>query len=82
MAGAQYDIAELVKSLRAKGVNVRFGIHPVAGRLPGQARSLAFSSQGHGLTACVRVRVLPLIQPVRPPPSPYENKAVNWRIKM
>ena len=40
MAGAQYDIAELVKVLRGKGINVRFGIHPVAGRLPGQARLL------------------------------------------
>lgn len=27
---------ELVKTLRSKGVNVRFGIHPVAGRMPGQ----------------------------------------------
>ena len=78
MAGAQYDIAELVKLLRAKGVNVRFGIHPVAGRLPGQARFLAFSSQGrvlghgqgrvlgHGLIACVTVRILPLVQPACP----------------
>lgn len=41
VAGAQYDIAELVKVLRGKGINVRFGIHPVAGRLPGQARALA-----------------------------------------
>jgi hypothetical protein len=39
VAGAQYDIAELVKALRGRGVNVRFGIHPVAGRLPGQARA-------------------------------------------
>ncbi|KAK9832503.1 hypothetical protein WJX81_002580 [Elliptochloris bilobata] len=40
VAGAQYDIAELVKVLRAKGIDVRFGIHPVAGRLPGQLNVL------------------------------------------
>lgn len=31
---------ELVKTLRSKGVNVRFGIHPVAGRMPGQLNVL------------------------------------------
>lgn len=40
VAAAQYDIAELVKTLRAKGVNVKFGIHPVAGRMPGQLNVL------------------------------------------
>lgn len=33
VAKAQYPIAELVKILRKKGKNVRFGIHPVAGKL-------------------------------------------------
>lgn len=34
VAKGQYAIADMVKMLRAKGVNVRFGIHPVAGRMP------------------------------------------------
>mgnify|MGYP000383456359 CR=1 FL=1 len=34
VAKAQYPIAELVKILRSKGKNVRFGIHPVAGEYP------------------------------------------------
>lgn len=40
VANAQYSIAELVKTLKAKGVNVKFGIHPVAGRMPGQLNVL------------------------------------------
>jgi len=36
VAKAQYAISEMVQSLKAKGVNCRFGIHPVAGRMPGQ----------------------------------------------
>ncbi|CAG7787017.1 unnamed protein product [Allacma fusca] len=40
VAKAQYPIAEMVKSLRARGKNVRFGIHPVAGRMPGQLNVL------------------------------------------
>lgn len=36
VAKAQYAIADITRMLRAKGVNVRFGIHPVAGRMPGQ----------------------------------------------
>ena len=40
VANAQHDIAELVKILRGKEVNVRFGIHPVAGRMPGQLNVL------------------------------------------
>ena len=35
-AQAQYPIAELVKVLKERGANVRFAIHPVAGRMPGQ----------------------------------------------
>jgi NAD(P) transhydrogenase subunit beta len=37
---AQYPVAELTSQLRKKGVNVRFGIHPVAGRLPGHMNVL------------------------------------------
>lgn len=40
VAKAQYPIAELVSMLRKKGKNVRFGIHPVAGRMPGQLNVL------------------------------------------
>ena len=40
VAKAQYAIADMVRRLRAKGVNVRFAIHPVAGRMPGQLNVL------------------------------------------
>lgn len=40
VAKAQYPIAEMVEILRKKGKNVRFGIHPVAGRMPGQLNVL------------------------------------------
>jgi NAD(P) transhydrogenase len=40
VAGAQYAIADLVKTLAAKGIAVKFGIHPVAGRMPGQLNVL------------------------------------------
>ena len=40
VAKAQYAIADMVKSLKEKGLNVRFGIHPVAGRMPGQLNVL------------------------------------------
>ncbi|HBP10915.1 MAG TPA: NAD(P) transhydrogenase subunit beta, partial [Nitrospina sp.] len=35
VAQAQHIVCEITKTLRAKKVNVRFGIHPVAGRMPG-----------------------------------------------
>jgi NAD(P) transhydrogenase subunit beta len=40
VAQAQYGVAELTRKLRDKGVTVRFGIHPVAGRLPGHMNVL------------------------------------------
>ena len=40
VANGQYAIADITKNLRANGVNVRFGIHPVAGRMPGQLNVL------------------------------------------
>jgi len=40
VAKAQYPIAEMVSILQKKGKNVRFGIHPVAGRMPGQLNVL------------------------------------------
>ena len=40
VAQAQQSVAELTRKLRAKGKNVRFGIHPVAGRLPGHMNVL------------------------------------------
>ncbi|XP_025779558.1 NAD(P) transhydrogenase, mitochondrial [Puma concolor] len=39
-AKAQYPIADLVKMLAEQGKKVRFGIHPVAGRMPGQLNVL------------------------------------------
>ncbi len=40
VAQAQYGVAELTRKLRANGTDVRFGIHPVAGRLPGHMNVL------------------------------------------
>ncbi|GAA3390677.1 Re/Si-specific NAD(P)(+) transhydrogenase subunit beta [Cryptosporangium minutisporangium] len=40
VAQAQYPVAELTRALRERGVEVRFGIHPVAGRLPGHMNVL------------------------------------------
>lgn len=39
-AQAQYPIAEMVSLLRQRGIKVRFGVHPVAGRMPGQLNVL------------------------------------------
>ncbi|OOF59158.1 Re/Si-specific NAD(P)(+) transhydrogenase subunit beta [Rodentibacter genomosp. 2] len=40
VAQAQYPVADITAKLRERGVNVRFGIHPVAGRLPGHMNVL------------------------------------------
>jgi NAD(P) transhydrogenase len=40
VAKAQYAVADMVRILRENGVKVRFGIHPVAGRMPGQLNVL------------------------------------------
>lgn len=40
VAKAQYAISEMVTALKSRGINCRFGIHPVAGRMPGQCNVL------------------------------------------
>ncbi|MEE1943349.1 Re/Si-specific NAD(P)(+) transhydrogenase subunit beta [Streptomyces sp. TRM 70361] len=40
VAQAQHPVAELTRRLRERGVAVRFGVHPVAGRLPGHMNVL------------------------------------------
>ncbi|PKS07279.1 hypothetical protein jhhlp_005881 [Lomentospora prolificans] len=40
VAKAQYAISDITRMLRSKNINVRFAIHPVAGRMPGQCNVL------------------------------------------
>lgn len=40
VANAQHSIAELAKMLKKKDIEIDFGIHPVAGRMPGQLNVL------------------------------------------
>merc|ERR1712204_24586 len=40
VAKAQYPIKDICDQMKARGANVRFGIHPVAGRMPGQMNVL------------------------------------------
>jgi NAD(P) transhydrogenase subunit beta len=45
VAQAQYQVQDITQKLRAQGVEVRFGIHPVAGRLPGHMNVLLAESK-------------------------------------
>jgi NAD(P) transhydrogenase subunit beta len=45
VAQAQYPVADLVRKLRSLDIEVRFGIHPVAGRLPGHMNVLLAESK-------------------------------------
>lgn len=55
VAKAQYAISDIVRMLRAKGINVRFAIHPVAGRMPGQCNVLlAEASVPYDSTSIIR----------------------------
>ncbi len=40
VAKAQYAVADMIKSLTSTGIKVRVGVHPVAGRMPGQLNVL------------------------------------------
>ena len=40
VAKAQYAIGDMIEILKKNNINARFGIHPVAGRMPGQLNVL------------------------------------------
>jgi NAD(P) transhydrogenase subunit beta len=81
VAQAQYPVAELAKKLRELGVQVRFGIHPVAGRLPGHMNVLEMDEINDDLAGTNVVLVIGANDTVNPaatenPSSPIAGMPV------
>lgn len=81
VAKAQYAISDITRMLKHKGVNVRFAIHPVAGRMPGQCNVLlAEASVPYDSTSTSISFLFPPFSPSQPRTnlhSPYQSSS-KW----